>query len=55
MQDEDLTMEEDSKALRLFKRLAVFLPLLALPLAPQMGKGGAELLVYAFLYDGASQ
>jgi hypothetical protein len=48
-------MEADSKALRTVKRLAVLLPLLALPLVPALGQGGANMLLQVVLQHNAAQ
>jgi hypothetical protein len=48
-------MEMESSTLRLMKRMAVLLPLLALPFAPAMGKEGATLLLSIVVQDAAPQ
>lgn len=55
MQDEDLIVIEESKALRTLKRVGIVWPLLALPFVPAAGKAIAGLIVAMALQHGVMQ
>ena len=55
MQGEDLIVSAESKTLRTFRRLAVALPVLALPFVPAVGKAIAGIVLWAALAHTALQ
>jgi len=55
VQDEDVTVNAESKTLRTFKRLATAWPVLVLPFMPAIGKAIAGLVLWSALAHTALQ